>query len=325
MKTAISAFALAALAGGSALGTGQAWAQDYPNRPITVVIPTTSGTAADIAARTLAPRLGQILGKPLVVENRTGASGNIGVASVVKAPPDGHTILLTASTLSVSPVMFKDLGWDPVKDLQPVARMASITYVLLVHPSVQAANVRELIALAKQKPGQLNFGSPGTGTPHHLIMEQFKQAAGINITHIPYKGTAQAMTDLMGGRVETAFFPVHTSAQLAKAGKLRMVASVGEKRTPWTPELPTLNEQGVSGVDADVWIGMFAPRGTPPAIYNRLSQEVLALLGQPDIRETLFQQGIVVNATGPDELAAYLKNDIERYRRIVTQGKITAD
>lgn len=325
MNSLLNTLALVVIAIGAALHPAPTGAQDYPTRPITVVIPTTSGTAADIAARTLAPRLGQILGKPLVVENRTGASGNIGVASVVKAPPDGHTILLTASTLSVSPVLFKDLGWDPVKDLQPVARMASITYVLLVHPSVQATSVRELVALAKQKPGALNFGSPGTGTPHQLIMEQFKLAAGINITHIPYKGTAQAMTDLMGGRVETAFFPVHTSAQLAKAGKLRMIASVGDKRTPWTPELPTLNEQGVSGVDADVWIGMFAPRGTPAAIYNRLSQEVLTLLNLPETRETLFQQGIVVNASGPDDLAVLLKNDIERYRRIVSQAKITLE
>ena len=325
MNSLLNTLALFVIATGAALHPAPAGAQDYPTRPITVVIPTTSGTAADIAARTLAPRLGQILGKPLVVENRTGASGNIAVASVVKAPPDGHTILLTASTLSVSPVLFKDLGWDPVKDLQPVARMASITYVLLVHPSVPATSVRELVALAKQKPGALNFGSPGAGTPHQLIMEQFKQAAGINITHIPYKGTAQAMTDLMGGRVETAFFPVHTSAQLAKAGKLRMIASVGDKRTPWTPELPTLNEQGVSGVDADVWIGMFAPRGTPAAIYNRLSHEVLTLLNLPETRETLFQQGIVVNASGPDDLAVLLKNDIERYRRIVSQAKITLE
>jgi len=289
------------------------------------VIPTTAGTAADIAARTLAPRLGPILGKPLVVENRTGASGNIGVASVAKAPPDGHTILLTASTLAVTPALFKDLGWDPEKDLQPVARMAVVTFVLLVHPSVRAGNVRELVALAKQQPGVLNFGSPGTGTPHQLLMELFKQVAGINITHIPYKGTAPAMTDLMGGRVETAFFPVHISAQLAKAGKLRMIASVGDRRTPWTPELPTLNEQGASGVNADTWIGMFAPRGTAPAIVNRLSQEVLALIGLPEIRETFFQQGIITAPGGPDELSALLKSDIELYRRIVAQAKITVE
>jgi tripartite-type tricarboxylate transporter receptor subunit TctC len=322
MKAANSAFVLIAAA---ALCSAPARAQDYPSRPITVVIPTTSATAADIVARALAPRLGQILGKPLVVDNRTGASGNIGVASVVKAPPDGHTILLTAATLAVSPVLFKDLGWDTVRDLQAVARIAGITYVLMVHPSVPANNLRELIALAKQKPGVLNFGSPGTGTPHQLIMELLKQVAGIDITHVPYKGTAQAMTDLLGGRVETAFFPVHTSAQLARAGKLRLIASVGDKRTPWTPDLPTLNEQGVAGVDADVWVGMFAPRGTPPAIVSRLSQETLGLIALPEIREAFFQQGIVTNPGGPDDMSALLKADVERYRRIVAQAKITAD
>ncbi len=284
----------------------------YPSRQVTLVIPTTVGTAADITARNFAPKLQQKYGKPFVIENRTGASGNIAVASVVKAPPDGHTILVTASTLSVTPLMTRDLGWDPTRDLQPVALLSSITYVLLVHPSQPFNSVKDLVAAAKQNPGKLNFSSPGTGTPHHLIMEIFKQVTGTSITHIPYKGTASALTDLVGGRVETAFFPVHTANELSKGGKLRMIGSLGEKRTPWTPELPTLQEQGVSGIDVDVWVGVFAPLGTPAAIVNTLSSEFIALMNAPENRELLFQQGITARTGGPDDLARQLRSDLDR-------------
>ena len=301
---------------------GTALAQTYPSRQVTLIIPTTVGTAADITARNFAPKLQQKYGRPFVVENRTGASGNIAVASVVKAPPDGYTILVTASTLSVTPLMTKDLGWDPVKDLQPVALLSSITYVLLVHPLQPVSSVTDLIALARQRPGELNFSSPGTGTPHHLIMEIFKQVTGVAITHIPYKGTASALTDLVGGRVETAFFPVHTANELAKAGKLRMIGSLGEKRTPWTPQLPTLAEQGVQGIDVDVWVGVFAPVGTPPAIVNALGSDFIALMNAPEMRELLFQQGITARTGGPDELARVLKSDLERYRKAIDAAGI---
>ena len=300
-------------------------AQEYPSRPITLVTPTTTGTAADITARTFAPRLQQKFGRPVVVENRTGASGNIAVASVVKAPPDGHTVMVTASTLAVTPLFSKNLGWDPQKDLQPVALLSYITYVLLVNPAVPVHNVKELIALAKQKPGSLNFSSPGTGTPHQLAMELFKQTVGIDITHVPYKGTAGAITDLVGGRVETAFFPVHTVSELAKAGKLRMIASVGSKRTPWTPNLPSLAEEGVPGIDVDAWIGVYLPIGTPAAITQRLTAEFLALINQPELREQLFQQGIVASPGGPDDLTRLLKSDMERYRKVIDQAKITVE
>jgi len=243
----------------------------------------------------------------------------------VKAPPDGHNILVTASTLAVTPLMTKDLGWDPVKDLQPVAMLSAITYVLLVHPSQPITSVKELVAAAKQRPGQLNFSSPGSGTPHHLIMEIFKQATGANITHIPYKGTASALTDLVGGRVETAFFPVHTANELAKAGKLRMIGSLGDQRTPWTPDLPTLGEQGVSGIDVDVWVGVFVPVGTPSAIVNTLSTEFIALQNAPDIRDVLFSQGIAARTGGPDALAQQLKGDLERYRKTIDAAGIKPD
>jgi tripartite-type tricarboxylate transporter receptor subunit TctC len=318
MRKIILGVALAALV--SVVG-----AQSYPQRQVTLVIPTTVGTAADITARNFAPKLGQKFGRPFVVDNRTGASGNIAVSNVVKAPPDGHTILVTASTLAVSPFLSKGVDWDPVKDLQPVAILSVITYVLLVHPSQPFTSVKELVAAAKQNPGKLNYSSPGTGTPHHLIMEMFKLATGANITHIPYKGTASALTDLVGGRVETAFFPVHTANELAKGGKLRMIGSLGEKRTPWTPDLPTLLEQGVSGIDIDVWVGVFAPVGTPRDIVATLSSEFITLMNAPENRDILFSQGIVARTGGPDELTRTLKADIERYRKVIAEAKIQSE
>ncbi len=304
---------------------GFAHGQTYPQRQVTLVIPTTVGTAADITARNFAPKLSQKFGRPFVVDNRTGASGNIAVSSVVKAPPDGHTILVTASTLAVSPYLSKGVDWDPVKDLQPVAILSAITYVLLVHPSQPVNSVQELVALARQRPGQLNYSSPGSGTPHHLIMEMFKLATGANITHIPYKGTAPALTDLVGGRVETAFFPVHTANELAKGGKLRMIGSLGERRTPWTPDLPTLPEQGVSGIDVDVWVGVFAPVGTPREIVSTLSTEFISLMNAPENRDILFSQGIVARTGGPDALAQKLKSDMDRFRKVIADANIKGD
>ena len=310
---------------GMALAASVAVGQSYPQRQVTLVIPTTVGTAADITARNFAPKLSQKFGRPFVVENRTGASGNIAVSNVVKAPPDGYTVLVTASTLAVSPFLSKGVDWDPVKDLQPVAILSAITYVLLVHPSQPIQSVKELVAAAKQNPGKLNYSSPGTGTPHHLIMEMFKLATGANITHIPYKGTASALTDLVGGRVETAFFPVHTANELAKGGKLRMIGSLGERRTPWTPDLPTLPEQGVSGIDVDVWVGVFAPVGTPRDIVSLLSSEFIAMQNAPENRDLLFSQGIVARTGGPDELTRTLKSDIERFRKVIVEAKIQGD
>jgi tripartite-type tricarboxylate transporter receptor subunit TctC len=314
------------LVGGAMLAAaGIAGAQGYPQRQVTLVIPTTVGTAADITARNFAPKLAQKFGRAFVVDNRTGASGNIAVSNVVKAAPDGHTILVTASTLTVSPYLSKGVDWDPVKDLQPIALLSTITYVLLVHPSQPVSSVKELVAAAKQQPGKLNYSSPGTGTPHHLIMEMFKLVTGTDITHIPYKGTAPALTDLVGGRVETAFFPVHTANELSKGGKLRMIGSLSERRTPWTPELPTLTEQGVSGIDVDVWIGVFAPVGTPRDIVNTLSNEFIALQNDPANRDVLFAQGITSRIGGPEALGQKLRSDMERFRTLIADAKIQSE
>ena len=321
----MSAKALARIAFTVLLWGGTAAAQDYPSRPVTLIISTSVGTTADISARIFAPRLQRTFGKPVIVENRTGASGSIAIASVVKAPPDGHMLLLTASTIAINPLLSRDLGWDPVKYLQPVALLAYVTFALLVHPSLPIHSVQELIAFTRQRPGVLNFGSPGTSTPHHLAMEQFKQVTGIKITHIPYTGTSGALNDLVGGRVETAFFPVYLVVKLAAAGKLRMIGSAGDKRTPWTPDLPSFAEQGVPGIDVESWIGVFAPIGTPLEVVSRLSNEFLALVKTPELRDQLFQQGIITQPGGPEDLARMLKSDIDRYRKIIAQANIQRD
>jgi tripartite-type tricarboxylate transporter receptor subunit TctC len=300
-------------------------AQDYPSRQITIVSSTGAGSASDMIGRVLAPRLQQRFARPVIVENRTGASGNIGVASVVKASPDGHTLLIAPSTLTITPWLVKDLGWDPARDLQAVARLAVISMALAVNSSVPAQNATQFIALAKERPGALNYGTPGSGTPQHLGMELFKQATGANLTHVPYKNLPGAVTDVLGGRVDGGFFAVQSVLPHAKAGKLRLLATTGERRTPWTPEVPTLQEQGVVGADVESWIGLFAPTGTPAAIVSRLHEEVAALLAAPDVAEILYQGGVQAGVAAPTELRELVKSELERYRRVVAAAGLRAE
>lgn len=234
-------------------------------------------------------------------------------------------IYVLESTIAINPLLSSDLGWDPVKDLQPVALLAYVTFALMVNPSSPIHSAQELIAYAKQRPGTLNFGSPGTGTPHRLLMELFKQEAGVKITHIPYSGTSGALNALVAGQVETAFFPVYLVLKLAGAGKLRMIGSVGEKRTPWTPDLPTLAEQGVPGINLESWIGLFSPVGTPQNVVSTLSSEFLRLAKTPELQDRLYQQGIIAQPGGPEDLARMLKSDMDGYRKIITQANIRKD
>lgn len=292
-------------------------AQEFPARQVTIVASTGAGSASDMIGRVLAPRLQQRLGRPFIVENRTGASGNIGVASVVKSPPDGHTLLIAPSTVTITPWLVKDLGWDPSKDLEPVARLSVIAMALTVHSAVPAQSASQLIAMAKQRPGALNYGTPGNGTPHHLGMELFKQVTGTNLTHVPYKNLPGAVTDVLGGRVDGGFFAVQSVLPHAKSGKVRLLATTGERRTPWTPDVPTLQEAGVTGADVDSWIGLFAPQGTPAAVVQRIHQEVAALMNLPEVSETLFKGGVEVGMSSPQALRELVREDLERYRRVI--------
>jgi tripartite-type tricarboxylate transporter receptor subunit TctC len=219
----------------------------------------------------------------------------------------------------------KDVGWDPARDLEPVARLAVISMALAVNAGVPAQNARQFIALAKERPGALNYGTPGNGTPQHLGMELFKQASGAQLTHVPYKNLPGAVTDLLGGRVDGGFFAVQSVLPHAKAGKLRLLATTGEQRTPWTPDVPTLQEQGIAGADVESWIGLFAPAGTPAPIVQRLNQEVVSLLAAPDVAQTLFQGGVQAGPTSAEQLGALVKAELVRYRGVVAAAGLRAE
>ena len=300
-------------------------AQTYPVRTITFVVPASNGSSMDIMARQIAPILTKRFGQPIVVENRVGASGNIGVLQVARSAPDGYTVLVAANTISAAPWLYHNLQYDPVADFAPVAKLAATKFALIVHPSVEARRTSDFIALAKKNPGKLNYASPGIATPHHLAMELFKQTVGVDVTHIPYKGTAGALTDLIAGQVQCTFTPVHTVLSYVQAGKLRILGIASDKRVPWFPDIPTMAEEGINGVDSDGWAAFFVPARTPADIVKRLSEETLAILAQPDFRETALKQGVVVDPAGPEGLAALLKSDLAKWRKVVAQGKISGD
>jgi tripartite-type tricarboxylate transporter receptor subunit TctC len=292
---------------------------------ITLVVPTTPGTGSDIAARLLAPRLAQRMGRPVVVENRTGASGTIAIGAVAKAAPDGHTILIVPNTMAMISSLYKGLPWDPVDDFAPVARLGKMLVATVVNPSVPATSLGQLVALAKSKPGTLNYASPGNGTPHHLRTEMFKRIAGIDIVHVPFKGSAGAVTDIAAGHVQIGFFPLHSVLPFVKTGKLRMLATSGDTRSTWTPDVPTYRESGINGLNDYDWLGAFLPKKTPREIVQRLSGELIAIFSAPDFQEELSQRGIIANPGGPDDIAALLKRELVEWKKVVVEGGIRAD
>ena len=312
----LAALALAAL---------PALAQTYPAKPIRFVVPFTPGTGMDILARTLGEPLGKRLGQPIVVENKPGASGNLGSDFVAKSLPDGYTLMVTANTFTMTPALYKPLPYDPVNDFAPVGRVAMGNLALVVNPALGVDTVAELVALAKRRPGQLNYASPGNGTPQHLAMESFKQVAGVDIMHIPYKGSAGAVTDVVGGQVPMMVMPVHTALPFAAAGRLKVLAVSGEKRSVQAPNYPTFREAGVENLDVDLWYAVLAPARTPREVILRLQQEIGAVLALPDIRDALIKQGLTPAPGTPDELGALLKADLARWQKVVTEAKISAD
>jgi tripartite-type tricarboxylate transporter receptor subunit TctC len=316
---------LNALAGCIALivCTQGAYAQQaYPAKPVTLVVSTSTGTTPDLLARSMAPRLALRLGQSVIVDNKVGASGNIGAMAVVKAPPDGHTVLITTNNLSSIQYFVKEMPFDPVNDLEPVMKLAIALYSLVINPNVPAQTVQEFIALAKAKPGAMNYSTPGVGSPHHLSMELFKQRTDIAITHIPYKGSATSLTDVLGGQIEATFTPMNTVIPLVRAGKLRVLATATEKRTQWLPDVPTLAEQGIEGVDPGAWGAMFLPKGTPPAIVKRILDDTTAVLNEAALRESLLERGVVLSLSTPEGLTKLLKDDLARWKIVVERGKL---
>jgi tripartite-type tricarboxylate transporter receptor subunit TctC len=292
----------------------------WPDQAVKVVVPFTPGTGPDIIARFVGERLK--LGQPVVVENVAGASGNIGSQQVARAKPDGHTLMSSVNTLVMNASLFKNLPYDPVTDFTPISLTAWGSLVLVAHPSQEPKTLAELIALAKSKPKSLNYGSPGVGTPHHLSMALVETEAGIEMTHVPYRGTAGAVQDLLGGQIGYMFLPVHVSAQHIRAGKLKAIAAGSPKRLPQLPDVPTLAEAGLKGVDVDMWYGLFAPKDLADELVLRLNREVAAILGSPEAKSVFDAQGLVPAPSTPAFLAEIVARDRKRWADVVSKRGI---
>ena len=307
------------------VATGPALAQAWPNKPIRLVVNFPPGGAADQIARSVGVPLGEALGEPIVIENRPGANGNIGADAVAKSPPDGYTLLMSSGgAFSVNPHLYTKLPFDPVKDLVPVAAAARILVFLVVRPDLPAKSVDEFVALARANPGKLTYGSPGSGSSPHIAGEMLKRAANIDIVHVPYKGAAPALTDLLGGQLDFMFDPGIGLPQV-RAGKLRLLAVGSPKRSPLFPDTPTLAEAGMVGFDADSWFGFYAPAGVPADILARLNREINRALQTTAVRERITALGAEVVALSADEFAALQRADRERFGAVVREAGIKLD
>ncbi len=314
------------MAGAIALGPAAAQAPTpYPNRPIRMIVPYTPGTGIDILARILGQKLSEKFNVAVVVDNRPGASGNIGTEAATKATPDGYTLLMTSSTHVTNVALQASVPYDPVKGFTPIGPTAIGSLALVVHPSVPVRSVKELVALAKAQPGKLNYASPGSGTPHHLAMELFKQHFGVDIVHVPYKGSAGAVTDLLGGQVQVMFLPVHVALPQVQSGKLRMLAAGGARRSPVTPEVPSLADEGITDIDVDIWYALLGPPGLAKDQVALLNGEVNVQLRDPEVRDSLMKQGLNPTPGTPEDLARMIDTDLERWTRLIRAAKIKAD
>lgn len=297
------------------------FAADYPSRPIRFVVPYPPSGAADIVARIVAQKLGDSLGATVVVDNRAGAGGNLGTDLVAKAAPDGYTLLMgNVGPLAINVSLFKRLPYDPLKDLAPVSFMVAYPNVLVVNPSLPAKSVSELVALAKSRPGQLSYASAGTGSSTHLAAELLKSMAAINMAHVPYKGGGQAIIDVMAGQVHLYFSSMLGALPHVKSGKLRALAVTGTRRSRAAPELPTVAESGFPGYEANNWVGLLVPAGTPAAVILRLNREIVRIFGQPDVQERLAAQGGEAETGTPEKFADYLRAEIKKWAKVVTSS-----
>jgi tripartite-type tricarboxylate transporter receptor subunit TctC len=301
-------------------------AQAYPSRPIRLVVPFPPGGSADILGRALAQRLGDGLGQSVVVENRPGAGTAIAAELVAKAAPDGYTLMLgTVSSHAINPALNPKLPFDPLRDFTPIAPVASIPFALLVHPSVPARTLPEFIGYARSKPGKLDYSSAGSGTSNHLAGELFEAMTGTYMVHIPYRGSAPALQDLIAGRVSVMFDLVLTAAPHVRSGAVRGLAVTGAKRSAALPDLPTIAESGLSGYEVSAWFGVFGPAGLPRPVVDRLNAEIARALAASDLQQRLASQGAETLAGSPDEFAAYLKAEIAKWGKVVRDAGIRPD
>ena len=305
---------------------GAAWATDvYPSRPVKLLVGYAPGGPVDTAARIYAEQLGRVLKQPVVVDNRAGASGNIGTEAVVRAPADGNTLLVSVNTLVMNRSLYTQLPFDPVKDLVPVSLTSWGQLILVAPPSAGFKSAPDLVAAAKARPGRLNYASPGVGTPHHMSMELFKQTAGVFLTHIPYRGTSQAVTDLLGGQVDAMFLPIHVALPHVKSGKLVALGIGSDRRHALLPDLPTLAEAHAGKVNVDMWYGIFAPPGTPADDVAKLNRELKDILATPEVRTAFQTQGMDPAWSSPEEFRRLVARDADRWAGVVRTANIKAE
>jgi len=300
-------------------------AQDYPSRPVRIIVPFAVGGPADIYARYLGARLSETMGQPFVVENRPGAGAITGTDAAAKSPADGYTLLLMSNAHTVNETLFPNKPYSLTRDFVAVAPINYSDLMMVVNPSVPANTLAEFIALAKAQPGKLNYASSGPGTPYHMAGELFKAMADVDIVHVPYKESSAARTGVMGGQVEMMFDAVTTMNEQAKAGKVRALATSGKTRSPVTPNIPTVSEAGVPGYEAVIWIGLMAPKGTPPAVVTRLNAEIAKIVSNPDVRAEWAKQGASAMTMTPEEFSRYVTDDIAKWEKVIKVSGAKAD
>lgn len=299
-----------------------AHAQLFPSKPIRFVAAFPAGGPSDIVARAVGKRMAEVLGQPVVVENRTGAGGNIGAEAVAKAAPDGYTVLLGGSYVTIAPSLYRKPPFDPVRDFAPVSLIVSNQYVLVTHPSVPARSVKELIKVARAQPGRLNYGSPGPGSPPRLCAELFKSMAGVDMVSIPYKGATPALVDMMGGHIDVYFGGISGTLPPIAANKVRALAVTSSRRSAQLPEVPTVAEAALPGYDITTWFGLLAPAGTPRDVVNRLNAAIVSIVGEPEMKNYLIGQGVDPVTNTPEQFATHIRGEVPKFARIVKAAGI---
>ena len=310
------------LAGAALLCTLPAFAQNWPARPVKIVVPYATGGPADVYGRFIAQRLGDALGQPFVVDNKPGAGAVIGTDLVAKSPADGYTLLLMSNTHTVNETLLQNKPYSLMRDFVGVAPINYSDLVLVAHPSLPAGNVQQLVQAAKAQPGKLNYASSGTGTPYHMAGELFKSMSGTNIVHVPYKGSSGARTDVIGGQVQMMFDAVTTMAEQVKAGKVKAIATTGLKRSAVLPDVPTIDESGVKGYEATIWLGVLAPKGTPAPVVARLNEAISKIASAPDVQAEWARQGATALVMTPQAFDKYLQDDIAKWTRVIHSANI---
>jgi tripartite-type tricarboxylate transporter receptor subunit TctC len=300
-------------------------AQTYPTQAVKIIVPFTPGTGMDTIARAMQPELSKRLGQPVVVENRPGASGNIGADAVAKSNADGYTVLMGANTMLMAAQLYKSVPFNPVKDFQPVSMAAWGTLMLVANPKTGIKSMQDLVARAKAKPGQISYGSPGVGTPHHMAMELFKSQANVFMLHVPYKGTAGYVQDLLAGELNVGFLPIHVAQGFVKDGKLTALAVGSPQRHPVAPQVPTIAELGLKGTNVDMWYAFFVPARTPNTVVSRLHNEMAAVLQLPDVKNVLAKAGLDASPSTPEQLNDVVQKDFVRWGSVIKRNGITAE